>query len=138
MLMYLVSNSRPDISFAVHQCAWFTHAPQHSHAIAVKRILRYLQGTKEKELILEPTSDLQVDCYVDADFAGLWNSENDQDPMYVKYCTGFLIMFMGCPLTWVSKLQTQIALSTMESEYIALSQSIRKLIEIREVIKKVI
>jgi len=69
MLMYLASNSRPDLSFAVHQCARFTHAPQHSHAIAVKRILRYLQGTKEKGLILEPTSDLQVDCYVDADFA---------------------------------------------------------------------
>jgi len=41
MLMYLASNSRPDISFAVHQCAQFTHASQHSHAIAVKRILRY-------------------------------------------------------------------------------------------------
>ena len=40
----------PDISFTVHQCARFTHAPQHSHAMAVKRILRYLQGTKEKGL----------------------------------------------------------------------------------------
>ena len=84
MLLYLASNFCPDISFAVHQCAQFTHALQHSHAIAVKRILRYLQGTKEKGLILEPTSDLQVDCYVDADFAGLWNSEDDQDPICVK------------------------------------------------------
>jgi hypothetical protein len=137
MLMYLASNSRPDISFAVHQCARFTHAPQDSHAVAVKRILRYLQGTKEKGLIIEPTSNLQVDCYVDADFAGLWNSENDQDPICVKSRTGYLIMFMGCPLTWVSKLQTQIALSTMESEYIALSQSMRELIGIREVIKEI-
>jgi len=80
-----------------------------------------LQGTKDKGLILEPTSDLQVDYYVDADFAGLWNSEDDQDPICVKSRTGFLIMFMGCPLTWAFKLQTQIALSTMESEYIALS-----------------
>jgi len=46
-------------------------------------------------------------------------------------------MFMGCPLTWVSKLQTQIALSTMESEYIALSQSMRELIGIHEVIKEI-
>jgi len=135
--MYLASNSRPDISFAVHQCAWFTHAPQHSHAIAVKRIIRFLQDTKEKGLILEPTSDLQVDCYVDANFAGLWNSEDDQDPICVKSQTGFLIMFMGCPLTWVSKLQTQIALSTMELEYIALSQSMREIFGILEVIKEI-
>ena len=131
------SNSRPDISFAVHQCARFTHAPQHSQAIAVKRILRYLQGTKEKGLILEPISDLQVDCDVDVNFAGLWNSENDQDPICVKSRTGFLIMNMGCPLTWVSKLQNQIALSTMESENIALSQSMRELIGICEVIKEI-
>ena len=44
---------------------------------------------------------------------------------------------MGCPLLWVSKLQTQIALSTMESEYIALSQSMRDLIAIREVLKEI-
>ena len=44
---------------------------------------------------------------------------------------------MGCLLTWVSKLQTQIALSTMESEYIALSQSMRELIAIREVLKEI-
>ena len=46
-------------------------------------------------------------------------------------------MFMGCPLTWVSKLQTQIALSTMEAEYIALSQAMRDLIAIREVIREI-
>ena len=44
---------------------------------------------------------------------------------------------MECPLTWVSKLQTQIALSTMEAEYIALSQSMRDLIAIREIIQEI-
>ena len=46
-------------------------------------------------------------------------------------------MFMGCPLLWVSKLQTQIALSTMESEYIALSHSMRELIGVRQVLKEI-
>ena len=46
-------------------------------------------------------------------------------------------MFMGCPLLWISKLQTQIALSTMELEYIALSHSMRELIGVREVLKDV-
>ena len=44
---------------------------------------------------------------------------------------------MGCPLHWLSKLQTQIALSTMEAEYIALSNSMRELIAIREVLKEI-
>ena len=44
---------------------------------------------------------------------------------------------MGCPLTWVSKLQTQIALRTMEAEYIALSQSMRELIALREILREI-
>ena len=103
----------------------------------IKRILRYLQGAKDKGLILNPSETLQVDCYVDADFAGLWNVEQDQDPLCVKSRTGYIIMFMGCPLTWISKLQTQIALSTTEAEYIALSQAMRDLIAIREVIQEI-
>ena len=87
--------------------------------------------------MLNPSTKFQVDCFVDADFAGLWNVESDQDPLCVKSRTGYLIMFMGCPLTWVSKLQTQIALSTMEAEYIALSQSMRELIAIREVLREI-
>ena len=137
MLMYLANNSRPDIAFAVHQCARFTHCPRNSHAIAIKRILRYLKGTNTQGMSFCPNNDYQVDCYVDADFAGLYGSEHDQDPICVKSRTGYLITFMGCPLLWVSKLQTQIALSTMEAEYIALSQSMRDLIPIRETIKEI-
>ena len=137
MLMYLATNSRPDIAYAVNQCARFSHSPKDSHATGVKRILRYLNGTKDKGMTLSPTSDYTVDCYVDADFAGLWKVEDDQNPISVKSRTGFLIMFMGCPLLWVSKLQTQIALSTMESEYIALSHSMRELIGTREILKEI-
>ena len=137
MLMYLAQNSRPDIAYAVHQCARFTHSPKHSHAVAVKRILRYLNSTKTKGMTLRPNQSLIIDCYVDADFAGLWNVEHDQDPLCVKSRSGFLITFMGCPLHWVSKLQTQIALSTMEAEYIALSQAMRELIGLREMLKEI-
>ena len=133
----LANNSRPDIAYAVHQCARFTHCQRNLHSVAIKRILRFLQGTKTKGMFIEPSQKLQVDCYVDADFAGLWGVEDDQNPICVKSRTGYLIMFMGCPLQWVSKLQTQIALSTMEAEYIALSQSMRDLIGIREIIREI-
>ena len=138
MLMYLSTNSRPDIAFAVHQCARFTHAPKASHATAVKRILRYLQGTKDKGMTLTPTKEMDVNCYVDADFAGTWSVEDDQEPVSVKSRSGHLLTFMGCPLLWCSKMQTQIALSTMEAEYITLSNSMRDLIAIREILKEIL
>ena len=98
MLMYLGQNTRPDIAFVVHQCARFTHNPKHSHAVGVKRIIRYLQGTKDKGMILCPNDSLEANCYVDADFAGLWGVEYDQDPICVKSRSGYLITYKNCPL----------------------------------------
>jgi hypothetical protein len=137
MLMYLANNTRPDIAYAVHQCARFTHAPRQSHGKAVKQIVRYLQGTKDKGIIFTPTFELAVDCYVDADFAGLWKIEHEHDPICVKSRTGYVLELAGCPLSWTSKLQTEIALSTMESEYIALSQAMRELIPLRRIVKEI-
>ena len=85
--MYLASNSRPDISFAVHQCARFHTKHEHRTAEqAVKRICRYLKGTVEPGLILSPTNkrELIVNCYVDTDFAGLWGAEDKQSPLAVR------------------------------------------------------
>ena len=54
-----------------------------------------------------------------------------------KRTTSFSIFYLGCPLLWVSKLQSKIALSTVEAEYIALSQSMRELIGFREILKEI-
>lgn len=89
-------------------------------------------------MILSPSNDtLGVDCYIEADFAGLWGIKHDQDPISMKSRTGYILIFMGCHLLWASKMQTQIALSTMEAEYIALSSEMRELIAIREVLKEI-
>ena len=137
MLLYLSSNSRPDIQFAVHQCARFNHNPKKSHGEAIKRIVRYLQGTKDKGLKFKPTQEMELDLYVDADFAGLWNYEHDQDPVCVKSRTGYVITLGGCPVIWSSKLQTEIALSTLEAEYIALSSAMRELVPARRLLKEI-
>jgi len=130
MLMYLASNAHPELAYAVHQCARFTHNPKTSHTAGIKRIARYLKGilTNNEGLIIKPTDDMSLDCYVDADFAGLWSYEDDQDPVCVRSRTGYVMTLGGCPIHWVSKLQTEIALSTVEAEYIALSQSMRELL----------
>ena len=137
MLLYLSSNSRPDIQYAVHQCARFTHNPRLSHQHAILRICRYLKATEDKGLSFKPTQQLTLDCYVDADFAGLYNVEHQNDPVCVKSRTGFVLTLGGCPLLWSSKLQTEIALSTTEAEYIALSQSMRALLPMRSLLKEV-
>jgi len=71
----LASNSRPDIQYAVHQCARFTHNPRASHEQAILRICRYLKDTHNQGLVFKPQAELALDCYVDADFAGLWKVE---------------------------------------------------------------
>ena len=71
---------------------------------------------------------MDIDVYVDADFAGLWPHEDKNDPTCVKSRTGFIICVSNCPVIWISKLQNEIALSTMESEYIALSYAMRSVL----------
>ena len=70
----------------------------------MKRICRYLQDTKDNGLVFNPYKKLVVDCYADADFAGLWGHEDPQDPICARSRTGFVLNFSNCPLLWVSKI----------------------------------
>jgi hypothetical protein len=136
MLNYLAASTRPDCLFAVHQCARFSANPKLSHERAVKRIIRYLKGTKDKGVILTPDETKGIQCYVDADFAGGYSSETSEDPVSVFSRTGYVIYYYGCPVTWISKLQAEISLSTVEAEYIALSQAMRDVIPFMDRIKE--
>jgi len=62
-----------------------------------------------------------LNCWVDADFAGLYSKEDPKDPTSVRSHTGYVIALGENPIVWQSKLQTEIALLTMSAEYIALS-----------------
>ena len=131
MMMYLSSNSRPDIAYAVHSCARFTHCPKRSHEKALKRIARYLKGTRTRGMVIRPKPDLSMDLYADSDFAGLWSSEDPNDSTSVKSRTGYILTLGGTPVLWASKLQSLIALSTAEAEYISLSTAMRALLPVR-------
>jgi hypothetical protein len=124
-LNFLEKSTRPDIAYAVHQCARFCLEPKESHASAVKRIGKYLLSTKDKGIIINPKQH-SFDCWVDADFVGNWNRVTaDVDPSTAKSRTAYIISYAGCPITWASKLQTEVALSSTEAEYNALSESLR-------------
>ena len=139
MLRYLTDNTRPELSHSVSQCARYTHFPTEKHSTYLKHIGRYLKGTRDKGLILNPkqSTKLDIQCYVDADFAGLWNADEEHDPHCLRSRTGYVIMVADCPVLWKSTLQTMIALSTMESEYIALSTACRDLLPLQRVATEV-
>ena len=82
MLNYLC-NTQPKILFAIYQCACFSIDPKLCHQIAVKRIVRYLKHTENEGLILMPDLATGIKCYVDADFAGTWNTEDSANPSSV-------------------------------------------------------
>ena len=137
MLLYLSTNSRPDIAFAVSQVCRFSANPKQSHATAVKTIVRYLKGTRNEGMILRPSGTLDLDLYVDADFCSLHGRENEKDPNSARSRTGYIILLSNCPLIWKSQLQTHISLSTLEAEYSALSQALKTLLPLKRMLLEI-
>jgi len=125
MLNWLARSSRPDILFAVSQVGRFMAFPKASHEMAVIRICEYLYWTSDKGMIMKPEEGRGFEVYADADFAGNYHKGSLDDPATAKSRTAYHIMFNNCLIYSHSKMQTEIALSTTEAEYICLSQSLR-------------
>jgi len=113
-LQYLAVCTHPDIAYAVHRLASYAANPTLIHHTMLKRILRYLAGTRNLGIIYrksDDTSDPLVG-YADAGFA------NADD---MKSTTGIVFKSSGGAIVWKAKKQTLSALSTTEAEYVALS-----------------
>ena len=114
-LRYLC-NTRPDLAFSVGIASRFMERPKVSHLAAVKRILRYVKGTLGCR-ILFPASDTGRKCnllgYTDSNWCG------DKDDR--KSTAGYIFMFGSTPISWCSKKEPVVALSSCEAEYIAAS-----------------
>jgi hypothetical protein len=136
-LNFLEKSTRPDIAYAVHQCARFSANPKASHAVAVRNIVRYLIGTADQGIILLP-DDHSFVVWADADFCGNWNKETSvSDSMTAKSRSGYAITYASCPIMWASKLQTEVAMSTTEAEYVCLSQSLRDAIPLMRLLTEI-
>ena len=137
-LNYLEKATRSDISFAVHQCARFVSDPRKEPGDAVRWLGRYLKGTRTMGTILKPMSGKDLEVFVDASFCGDWcpkeQAASDRDT--ARSWHGYIIRYPGCPLLWKSQLQTEIALSSTESEYTGLSYALRDAIPIMELLKE--
>ena len=118
-LIYL-SHSRPDIAYAVGVVSKFMHAPQEEHSEAVLRIVRYLKGTAEHGLLFEKHGHLQIHGFIDADWAG---NPND------RKSTAWYFTFVGGNLvTWRSKKQKVVALSSAEAEFRGIKSGLTELL----------
>ena len=98
MLNYLQGVTRPDISMAVHQCARFCNDPKLSHERAIQRIARCLLDSKDKGLLCKVDHDKGIELYVNADFAGGWNSEDSYNADNLLSRTGYVMCYAGIPL----------------------------------------
>jgi hypothetical protein len=89
--------TRPDISFAISQVSRFTHHPKKSHSTAVKTIIRYLKRTEDKgtyldQDIYEAANCLKLECFVVADFAGLYKQDPDESPSSMIKAPSLLVL----------------------------------------------
>jgi len=127
-LLYAAVATRPDIAQAVSAVAKFAAAPSEAHMTAARRILRYLKGTSNMGLVYSREGG-NLHAYSDADWAG------DQDDR--KSTTGNVVILAGAAISWLSKKQQSVALSTTGAEYIALSQCAQEIVWIRRLLQEI-
>ena len=100
------------------------------------QLVRYLKATRTQGFMLDPGGSKSFEVYADSNFSGNWHQPIDGDnPSTTKSRTGYSILYAGCPIVWFRKLQTQIAMSATEAEYIALSQSLRDAITMLQLLR---
>ena len=134
---YLAQTTRPDIIFAVHQIAKYSSDPRLEHGEAIEYLVRYLKGSRDIGIRFRPDPSCGFECYCDADFSGNWNKQfAPYDPSTAKSRSGWVVFYAKCPIIWASKLQSQVALSTTEAEYIAMSMALRDVIPIMELLQE--
>ncbi|XP_048447412.1 secreted RxLR effector protein 161-like [Pyrus x bretschneideri] len=114
-IMYAMLCMRPDICHVVSTVSRYQSNPGQAHWQTVKRIMRYLQGTKDLALFYQG-GNMKLRGYSDAN----WASDRDER----KPTSSYAFVLGGGIVSWCSKKQTCIALSTMESEYVALGSAV--------------
>ncbi|KAD5961360.1 hypothetical protein E3N88_12833 [Mikania micrantha] len=125
-LIYLTL-TRPDISFAVGVLSIFMQAPRKPHVFAARRILRYLNATTGVGIKFTKTVSPELVGFCDSDYAG--------DLSMRRSTTGYVFMYGMSPISWSSKLQPTVSLSTAEAEYRAAAMAAQELVWLIQLLK---
>jgi len=125
-LLYVSTWTRPDIAFAVSQVARFQSQPTVAHWYAAKCILRYLHGTRDLGLTYSASEGALPRGYVDASWG--------EDPDTRRSQSGYALTIGNGAVSWISKLQTTIALSSTEAEYTSLACAVKGALGLRNLL----
>lgn len=126
--MYLAVGTRPGITFAVNSLSQYNTCYSKEHWIAAKRILRYIKGTLEYGIVFRKTG-AELQGFVDAE----WGSCIDDRRSY----TGYVFMFAGAAISWESRKQRTVALSSMQAEYMTLTEGAKEAIHLRRFLREI-
>jgi hypothetical protein len=135
-LMYAMTATRPDIAYAIGVLSRYNHDPSNEHLVALKRVFRYLNGTKDWRLrfggalgesTLGGEGEGALRCYVDSDYAGC--------PDDYKSTSGLVITFGGA-VDWRSRKQKSTTQSTTDAEYYAFAVGCMRLTQISHLLKE--
>ena len=125
-LMYLAVGTRPDIAFAVGRLAQFVETPTKSLWVAVKRVLRYISGTRSLGVLYRASKPLSPVGYSDSDWGGCTINR--------KSTSGYVFMMAGAAVSWKSHKQSCVAQSSSEAEYMALSAAVKEAIWLSNIV----
>ncbi|KAH9101333.1 hypothetical protein LEN26_015722, partial [Aphanomyces euteiches] len=129
-LLYLTTTMRPDIAFSVTLLSRHLNNPEEEHQHISKRVLRYLQGTKDYGIryTKQDTLDYFIELFIDADYAN--------DATTRRSTSGYFLFLNGCLISWKSKLQNIVALSTSEAEYISMSYGLQEALWLKSLLEE--
>jgi hypothetical protein len=147
-LLYAARSTRPEINFAVSALARYVSKPKAKHYRAAIKVLQYLATTRNCGIVfskmkkrkithvqnrsdtdIDLVTNLKLEAYVDADWATCKEDRVSQ--------TGYIIMMMNGPVIWRSRKQKSVALSTMDAEYMALSDVIKEVVWVRSLLRSI-
>lgn len=123
-LLYLATVTRPDIAQAVGVLTRYMAAPTTEHWQLAMGVLRYLAGTRDWGIVFGPTDPIVG--YTDSDYAG--------DPDIRRSTSGFVFTMNGGSVSWSSRLQPTVAVSTAEAEYMAASPAVKEALWLRKLL----
>jgi hypothetical protein len=121
-IMYAMLGTRPDIAFAVTALSQFNSNPGQAHWAAVKHVMRYLRGTADYQLTYGPSGKTAVSPVVYGYSDSDWGSDADDR----RSVTGYVFLLGGGAVSWQARKQTTVALSSVEAEYMAATQSAKE------------
>ena len=129
MLLYISTNSRPDIAASVSILSQKVSNPSKLDLNEVKRLIRYLKGTRDMKLkISNVDEELKLEAYSDANWA-----ENRIDR---KSNSGYVCFLGGGTISWACRKQSCVSLSSTEAEYIALAETCQEVVWLRDISKE--